>query len=98
METAIYAELERLKTEPPDKKELRKVLTQLDAAILRTLQSNSGMASQLGFYQAVADDWRYLLTLRDQIAKVTAEDVARVAAKYLVKRHRVVATLVKKAN
>ncbi len=98
LEAAIYEELERLKTEPVDRRELRKVLTQLDASILRTLRSNSGLASALGYYHVVAGTWRYLLTLRDEIAKVKAEDIKRVASTHFVKRHRVVATLVKKGT
>ena len=77
VEVSIYAELERLKTERVGPKELRKVLTQLDAAMIRALQSNSGLASLLGYYQAVAGDWWYLLALRDRIAKVTAKEIGR---------------------
>lgn len=98
IEVAIDEELARLKTEPVDRRELRKVLTQLDASILRMLTSNNGLASALGYYHSVAGTWRYLVTLRDQIARVKAEDIMRVASARLIKRHRVVATLVKKVG
>lgn len=96
VEAAIYAELERLKTEPVSPKELEKVLNNLDADLVRALRSNSGLASQLALYQTVAGDWRYMLRSRDKIAAVTAADIQRVATQYFIKSNRTVATLVKK--
>ncbi|CUS39371.1 putative Peptidase M16 [Candidatus Nitrospira nitrificans] len=98
VETAIYEEIERLKREPVSAQELEKVLNNLDADLVRGLRSNSGLASQLALYQAVAGGWRYILTSRDQVAKVTAADVQRVAAQYFTKSNRTVAVLVKKGN
>lgn len=98
VEAAIYAELERLKTEPVSAKELEKVLNNLDADLVRALRSNGGLASQLALYQTVAEDWRYALKARDKIAAVTPADIQRVAAEYFTKTNRTVATLVKKAG
>lgn len=95
VEEAIYAELDRLKSEPPTQKEMEKVLTNIDASLIRSLRSNSGLAGQLSYFEAVTGSWRYILRNRDAIAKVTAEDVMRVARHYFVKRNRTVATLVK---
>jgi predicted Zn-dependent peptidase len=97
VEEAIYAELERLKTEPVAPKELEKVLNNLDAGFLRSLRSNSGLAAQLAYFQAAAGDWRYLLQARAKIAAVTPADIQLVAATYFVKANRTVATLVKPA-
>lgn len=98
VETAIYEELERLKREPVSPKELEKVINNLDAALVRALRSNSGLASQLAFYQTVAGDWRYILKGRDKMAAVTAADIQRVAAQYFTKTNRTVGALVKKEN
>jgi predicted Zn-dependent peptidase len=98
VEAAIYEEIERLKREPVSPKELEKVLNNLDADLVRGLRSNSGLASQLALYQALAGDWQYILTSRDKIAKVTAADVQRVAIQYFTKSNRTVAILVKKGN
>lgn len=95
LETALYAELEKLKKEGPTQKELEKVMTNIDASKVRSLRSNNGLASQLAYFEAVADDWKYILKNRDAIAKVTAEDVKRVATAYFVKKNRTVATLLK---
>ena len=98
VETAIYEELERLKREPVSPKELEKVINNLDAALVRALRSNSGLASQLAFYQTVAGDWRYILKGRDKMAAVTASDIQRVAAQYFTKTNRTVGALVKREN
>jgi predicted Zn-dependent peptidase len=95
LEQAVYEELDRLKKEPVSARELEKILNQLDAAEIRGLRSNSGMASRLAYYQAITGDWREMIRKRDRVAKITPDDIRRVAAKYLVKSNRVVATLVK---
>ncbi len=98
VEAALLAEVERLKTEPVSARELEKVLNNLDADLVRSLRSNSGLASQLSFYQTVAGDWRYIVNARDRIGAVTPADVQRVAAQYLTKSNRTVGVLVKKAT
>ncbi|MBS0169708.1 MAG: insulinase family protein [Nitrospira sp.] len=97
VEAAIYEQLDRLKAEPISSKEFERVLNGLDADLVRSLRSNSGLASQLAFYQTVAGTWRYVLSARDRIAAVTPADVQRVAAQYLTKSNRTVGVLVKKA-
>lgn len=96
VEAAVYEELERLKQEPISPTELEKVRNNLDADLVRGLRSNSGLASQLSLYQAVAGDWRYILKSRDNVAKVTSTDIQRVATQYFTKSNRTVAVLVKK--
>jgi predicted Zn-dependent peptidase len=96
VEAAIYEELDRLKREPVSPKELERVINNLDADMVRALRSNSGLASQLAMYQAVAGDWRYILTSRDRVAAVTAADIQRVATHYFTKSNRTVGVLVKK--
>jgi predicted Zn-dependent peptidase len=95
LEQAVYEELERLKREPVGARELEKILNQLDAAEIRGLRSNSGMASRLAYYQAITGDWRDIVRKRDRVAKITPDDIRRVAAKYFVKSNRIVTTLIK---
>jgi predicted Zn-dependent peptidase len=98
VEAAIYEELERLKRDPVSPKELERVINNLDADLVRALRSNSGLASQLAMYQAIAGDWRYILTSRDRVAAVTAADIQRVAVQYFTKSNRIVGVLVKKPS
>lgn len=96
VEAALYAQLQRLAAEPVSEQELERVRNRLRVDHLRTLQSNGGLARMLTFYQSVSGDWRYLIDYAQQIASVTAEDLMRVAATYLVPSNRTVATLQKK--
>ncbi|MCP4363720.1 MAG: insulinase family protein, partial [Planctomycetes bacterium] len=96
VEKAIYEQLERLKTEPPSEWELQKIKNQLEANFIRGLVSNSGLADEIGYYEAVAGDWSYVNTAIERIKAVTGEDVMRVASKYFVKTNRTVGTLVQK--
>jgi predicted Zn-dependent peptidase len=95
VEQAVYEELDRLKREPVAPRELEKILNQLDAGLVRSLRSNGGMASRLAYAQAIHGNWREAFQRRDRIARVTADDIRRVAAAYFVKSNRTVATLVK---
>jgi len=95
VEQAVYEELERLKHQPVGPRELEKILNQIDAGLVRSLRSNSGMASRLAYFQAITNNWQDTFKRRDRIAKVTPDDIRRVAAKYFVKSNRTVATLVK---
>ena len=96
IEAAVDLEIVRLKIEPISQAELDTVITRIDAALLRSLRSSSGLASQLGYFESVAGSWRYLLENRDAIARVTPADVMRVAHFYFSKTNRTVATLVKR--
>jgi predicted Zn-dependent peptidase len=89
-EEAIDAEIERLKSELVTPEELDKAKTRARASLIRQLDSNSGLAAQLTFYQVVTGDWRNLFGQLDKIEKVTAEDVRRVAGEYFTTRNRTV--------
>ena len=71
------------------------MINNIDAYLLRSLRSSSGLAGSLAYYQTVTGDWRYLVKGRDRIAEVTPEDIQRVAKTYFTKSNRTVATLVK---
>ncbi|MFZ5862219.1 MAG: M16 family metallopeptidase [Nitrospirota bacterium] len=95
VESALLEQIERLRREPVSERELTRVVNRLDADLVRSLQSNAGLASQLAYFQSVIGDWRYVLTIRDRVAAVTPKDIQRVAAKWFVKSNRTVARLVK---
>ncbi|MHC4726425.1 MAG: M16 family metallopeptidase [Planctomycetota bacterium] len=89
-EEAIYAEIDKLKTDPVLPKELAKAKTRSRASLIRQLDSNSGLASLLTFYDVVTGDWRNLFKQLDDIDKVTAEDIQRVATEYFTTKNRTV--------
>jgi predicted Zn-dependent peptidase len=90
-EKAIYGIVERLKKEKVDDETMKRVKTKVRAGLIRRLDSNSGLAAQLAVYQALYGDWRKMFTAIDDINKVTADDIQRVAREYLVEAKRTVA-------
>jgi predicted Zn-dependent peptidase len=90
MEKSVYEIIDRVKKEKPDAAALQRVKTNLRAALIQKLDSNSGLASELCSYQAAYGDWRKLFTELDEYNQVTAEDVQRVAQKYLLENTRTV--------
>jgi predicted Zn-dependent peptidase len=90
-EKACYDIIDRLKKEKVDDATLQRIKTKVRAQVIRKLDSNSGMAEELTSYYVNFGDWRKLFTTIDDITKVTADDVQRVAKKYLVPQTRTVA-------
>jgi predicted Zn-dependent peptidase len=82
IEKAVWEELEKLKTETVTPEELEKVRNRVTANQARGMESNSGLASQLSYSQAIFGDWRYALEQPKVVASLTADDVKTVAAKY----------------
>ena len=77
--TALRAEIDRLKTEPVSPQELQRVKTQARAGLLRSLNSNSGMAELLLEYEVKTGSWKNLFQQLDAIANITPADIQRVA-------------------
>ncbi len=93
MADGIQAEIQRLKTEDVTDEELKMVKTRAKAALIRSLDSNSGLASNLAINQVRYGDWRELFRQVDRIDKVTKEDIRRVANKTFVENNRSVGLL-----
>ena len=93
-EKACYEIIERLKTHKVSEETLQRIKIKVRATLIRRLDSNSGMAEALTFYHVNYGDWRKLFTSIDDIDKVTADDVMRVAKQYLIPETRTVAYLV----
>ncbi|HCC56408.1 MAG TPA: peptidase M16 [Solibacterales bacterium] len=72
---------------------LKRVKTVQRANLIRQLDSNSGLASLLTMYHGLYGDWRKLFTSLDDVDRVTAADVQRVARQYFVPQNRTVAVL-----
>ena len=95
VEAAIYTEIEAIQNAPPSERELQRIKNMLDANLVRALGSNLGIAFSIGASEAFRGDWRAFMEDMEKVKQVTAGDVSRVAAKYLVPKSRTVATLVK---
>jgi len=87
-EQAIYAEIEKLKTELVSPEELEKAKTRVRAGLIRELDSNYALAMELAFYDVITGDWRNLFRELDKIKRVTPEDIQRIAGEYFTKKNR----------
>jgi predicted Zn-dependent peptidase len=89
-EKECYGIIERLKKEKVDNETLNRVKTKLRADLIHKLDSNSGLAAELTFRHVAFGDWRRLFIDTEQYAKITADDVQRVAKQYFVPESRTV--------
>ncbi|MEW5801833.1 MAG: pitrilysin family protein [bacterium] len=93
VEQAIYEEIERLKKEQVTDREIQKIKNQLSGEFVRSLNSNSGLASKLSYFESVAGDWRYIDNHLEVIDKITPEQIQENVRKYLIEDNRTVAYL-----
>jgi predicted Zn-dependent peptidase len=90
-EMELDAVITAFKNTKVDEATLARTKTKTRAGLIRQLDSNSGLAQLLTFFQANFGDWRKLFTSLDDIDKVTADDVQRVARLYLTPDNRTIA-------
>jgi predicted Zn-dependent peptidase len=88
--TALRTEVERLKTEPVSPEELERVKTQTKAGLVRSLNSNMGMAQALVEYEVKTGSWRNLFKEPERIAAITTADIQRVAQATFTPQNRTV--------
>ena len=90
-EKALNDLLARFRAKKVDDETLQRAKTQARASMIRLLGSNSGLARLLALASASYGDWRKVFTTIDDLSKVTADDVQRVAQKYFVPANRTMA-------
>jgi predicted Zn-dependent peptidase len=90
---ALRGEIDRLKTELVTPEELKRVKTQLKAYLVRTLDSNMGMAEVLVEYDAKTGSWRNVFDELKAIEAVTPEDIQRVAQTTFTPENRTIGKL-----
>jgi len=89
-EKALMEIVERVKKEKIGEDVIKRVKTQIRAGLVRGLDSNLGMAMQLAENYQLHGDWRKMFTQIDELEKVTADDLMRVAKTYLVESGKTV--------
>ena len=93
-EKELDSVIANLKKEKVDEAALARVKTRTRAGLIRQLDDNAGLAQLLASYHANYGDWRKLFTALDEIDKVTADDVQRVASEFFTTENRTVALTV----
>jgi len=95
---SLNTELEQLKTELVDVQDLDRLKTQARAGLLRSLDSNSGMAQLLTEYDVKTGDWRNLFSELEKIESVTPADLQRIAQSTFTSENRTVGYILSKGK
>ena len=90
---ALRPELERLKNEDITDEEMIRFKTRAKADLVRSLDSNEGLAENLANYHTLFGDWRELFRYVERLDKVTKADVRKAAAATFVDANRTVAKI-----
>ncbi len=95
---ALRSEIDRLKTEPVAAEELDRVQTQARAGLLRSLDSNMGMAQYLVNYDVKTGSWRNLFKELEALSAVTPTDIMRVAKATFQPENRTIGRILPKGE
>ena len=93
LENSIITELEKIIKDGVKADELNKVKNQKLMEFYHTMETINGKANTIGTYELFFGDYKKLFSAPQDFAKVTAEDIQRVAAKYFTKKNRTVGIL-----
>ncbi len=94
VERAVYAEIEKLQQETPSEQELQRAKNQVEATYIFGQDSNFRQAILLGQAETTGAGWRQVEEFVKKLRDVKAEDIQRVAQKYLVEDGRTVGILI----
>ncbi|AFY73952.1 putative Zn-dependent peptidase [Synechococcus sp. PCC 7502] len=89
IDKVLLAEITKLQTKGVSPEELNRAQTQLQTGYILGNRDVSSQASQLGYNQTVALDYRYSDRYLADVKKVTTADVQRVANQYLNPEKRI---------
>jgi zinc protease len=84
IEENLLKEIRRLQTEPPTELELQRAKNQIEAGRVFEQDSNFRHAMLLGEAETIGAGWRKVNQFIERTRAVTAQDVQRVASKYLI--------------
>jgi len=93
LEDALLDEVEKIKAAPPSDFELEKAKNQIEAEFVMGQDSVFAQAMLIGRFEMLGD-WRLKDRYLERIRGVSAEDVSRVAKKYLAEDNRTVGVLI----
>lgn len=85
----LLSEIEKIGESGVEESEVKRIVQRMTKQREQQLSNSAQLAIGLSDWRAYGD-WRLYFLHRDRVEKVTADDVKRVAAKYLVKSNRTV--------
>lgn len=83
VERIIRQEIENIKQEPPSNREIEKAKNQVEASFLFSQDSVFGHALILGRFEIIGS-WRMIERYKEDILKISVEDLQRVTKKYFI--------------
>lgn len=92
-EKLIYEELNKIANEGVTADELQKIKNQKLMKFYADIETIDGKSNNLGTYELFFGDYKKLFSAPDEFAKVTIEDIKRVANEYFKKSNRTVGVL-----
>lgn len=93
IEKTVYAELEKIAKDGITEKELQKIKNQKLMGFYSSIETIDGKSNSIGTYELFFGDYKKMFTAPDEYAKVSLDDVKRVAATYFKKSNRTVGVL-----
>ena len=94
LETVIHEEIQKVKDGDITQQELDRARTNARASLVRSLDSNTGLAQSFASTEAQQGDWRKVFTDLDKLNEVTLEDLQRVAKTYFTDDNLTVGAIV----
>jgi zinc protease len=96
-EQVLYEEIDRMQKGGITDQELEKAKNIRLAEFFRQMKTISGKSNIIGIYDVFLGDFHKLFNAADNYAKVSKQDVQRVAQQFLNEKNRTVATLIPEA-
>jgi len=93
-EQVFNEELERLQRDGITDQELQKAKNIRIAEFYRQMKTIDGKSNTIGSYEVFFGDYRKLFSAAEDYAKVTRDEVQRVAQRYFTEKNRTTATLI----
>ena len=91
---AVEEEIEKVKKESVSEEELTKFKRRAIKNLLDQMTNNASMAALLTYAEVILGGYQKLFNQIDEIKALTAEDIRRVANKYLVKNNRTIGEII----
>lgn len=92
----IFNEINNFKVKNVTSDELERAKKIIERETLYSRESVAGNASEIGSSTILTDDWNFYNDYLKNMKKITANDIRKVAKKYLDENHTVVATITPK--
>ena len=82
LETAVWAELDRLKKEPPTQWEMERVINNYEADMVKQLEGSLDLSGNFAINQQILGDWKFDWKTMEKLRALKPEDISRAARKY----------------